>query len=306
MRLLRIIPARAGFTTPCHPHSGCPPDHPRSRGVYVSHAVSAATTGDHPRSRGVYRGAPSSSQVPLGSSPLARGLLDNRRKWPHRAGIIPARAGFTPSPRPLVRRLGDHPRSRGVYDAVTPGIAGVKGSSPLARGLHQSPGQRVHQQRIIPARAGFTTRPSLTRRLVADHPRSRGVYQRVFPSLPRQEGSSPLARGLLRGDLHLNRHPRIIPARAGFTRDRRRRHPGRQDRPRSRGVYNISGRIVGGGKGSSPLARGLPGGVQAEHSWYRIIPARAGFTSYPIFDEQYREDHPRSRGVYPGTQCGPG
>ena len=55
---LRIIPARAGFTRrlpPSLPNSG---DHPRSRGVYLSEVISGPEF--------------------LGSSPLARGLLEER------------------------------------------------------------------------------------------------------------------------------------------------------------------------------------------------------------------------------------
>ena len=111
-----IIPARAGFTTP-----------PSS--------ASRATT-DHPRSRGVYAGRPGGPRAASGSSPLARGLLAGgpRCCWPGR--IIPARAGFTASPRRRGGAWPDHPRSRGVYEA--------DGS---VRGL---------PERIIPARAGFT------------------------------------------------------------------------------------------------------------------------------------------------------
>ena len=50
---------------------------------------------DHPRSRGVYLQAGQAKVTGEGSSPLARGL---RRRHLHpgdRAGIIPARAGFT-------------------------------------------------------------------------------------------------------------------------------------------------------------------------------------------------------------------
>ena len=72
---VRIIPARAGFTSPP----------PRRR---PSHW-------DHPRSRGVYDISGSPPGRSWGSSPLARGLpvgagvlLEERR-------IIPARAGFT-------------------------------------------------------------------------------------------------------------------------------------------------------------------------------------------------------------------
>ena len=52
-------------------------------------------------------------------------------------------------------------------------------------------------------------------------------------------------------------------------------------------------------RGSSPLARGLrvEPGVVAWHG--RIIPARAGFTGPAPGGARRREDHPRSRGVYP-------
>ena len=51
-------------------------------------------------------------------------------------------------------------------------------------------------------------------------------------------------------------------------------------------------------KGSSPLARGLPGPGGAGRFPVRIIPARAGFTSGHGFSLSLGSDHPRSRGVY--------
>ena len=53
-RILGIIPARAGFTAPATAPPATPLDHPRSRGVYHSHA--------------------NTSSAVVGSSPLARGL----------------------------------------------------------------------------------------------------------------------------------------------------------------------------------------------------------------------------------------
>ena len=90
----------------------------------------------------------------------------------------------------------------------------------------------------------------------------------------------------------------IIPARAGFTSgyltDVRRS----RDHPRSRGVYSTSITRMGDSGGSSPLARGLPGGAGVSISARGIIPARAGFTTHvrPIVSAV--GDHPRSRGVY--------
>ena len=50
--------------------------------------------------------------------------------------------------------------------------------------------------------------------------------------------------------------------------------------------------------GSSPLARGLPPHGNCPCRRPRIIPARAGFTSFPYGTEGGTGDHPRSRGVY--------
>ena len=151
-----IIPARAGFTRPGTDGPTEHPDHPRSRGVYVKSPVHGIGTS--------------------GSSPLARGLLPAARRPVGPTGIIPARAGFTPSGRPRGSPRRDHPRSRGVYSGV--GVlwwTGV-GSSPLARGLRSSSSSCTDGGRIIPARAGFTPAASPAAPTHTDHPRSRGVY----------------------------------------------------------------------------------------------------------------------------------
>ena len=71
--------------------------------------------------------------------------------------IIPARAGFTFHYFLSPAYPEDHPRSRGVYFRLRPGVAHVTGSSPLARGLHESDARDEGPERIIPARAGFTS-----------------------------------------------------------------------------------------------------------------------------------------------------
>ena len=175
-------------------------------------------TWDHPRSRGVYIWfrfvvAPSS-----GSSPLARGLRRGGRPGRRGRGIIPARAGFTAAQDHQRFAVGDHPRSRGVYRCASRGPAAGPGSSPLARGLQGFRIRIATQRRIIPARAGFTTSPSITSRRPRDHPRSRGVYSQSGRADTGLAGSSPLARGLLGQDVARLQVLRIIPARAGFTR----------------------------------------------------------------------------------------
>ena len=201
----RIIPARAGFTC-------------RDPIVHESRP-------DHPRSRGVYPGSANNPGTLLGSSPLARGLRGRVSSSSDGVGIIPARAGFTAAATPSAPLSPDHPRSRGVYIRSVRPYRMHAGSSPLARGLLTSRRSRRCRRRIIPARAGFTTRHSSPSSPRADHPRSRGVYDTTQLAQLAQSGSSPLARGLLL-PARLSRDIQgIIPARAGFTPRRRLRRP---------------------------------------------------------------------------------
>ena len=173
-----------------------------------------------------------------------------------------------------------------------------EGSSPLARGLPGRVNEFTDALGIIPARAGFMCRACNSQARHWDHPRSRGVYRDVQSSHAGVSGSSPLARGLLRGGRGISNHM--------------------SDHPRSRGVYET---ICGADcqrRGSSPLARGLParpsGGLPSSGSsplarglrellsrnaaFNRIIPARAGFTRTREPTPCAQWDHPRSRGVY--------
>ena len=91
----------------------------------------------------------------------------------------------------------------------------------------------------------------------------------------------------------------IIPARAGFTASVSSVAETSRDHPRSRGVYGTRGRRLTSRIGSSPLARGLPRRSRSGCGQWRIIPARAGFTSTLPHTPPRSADHPRSRGVYP-------
>ena len=314
-----IIPARAGFTVRLRPVSGWRRDHPRSRGVYSSaSALCLAIRGssplarglpqgvptpespspDHPRSRGVYEYRDVQLHRQPGSSPLARGLQGDVPLLRIPARIIPARAGFTSTPTYPSGMATDHPRSRGVYGGVYPGTRFRVGSSPLARGLQRGPGPLCGVRGIIPARAGFTQPRHSRSTRGPDHPRSRGVYAPDEDADRSGCGSSPLARGLR----HVCHRPadglRIIPARAGFTRSGPTSASGSQDHPRSRGVYHGAGARRGTRGGSSPLARGLRAFCTPTRTASGIIPARAGFTHAGKTRVEFREDHPRSRGVY--------
>ena len=111
----RIIPARAGFT--------------RRQPLPGRHSS------DHPRSRGVYETGWRRGGRHLGSSPLARGLPRSGKINALLDRIIPARAGFTLDAYRGAWLSKDHPRSRGVYFALSNNSTSAQGSSPLARGL---------------------------------------------------------------------------------------------------------------------------------------------------------------------------
>ena len=236
---------------------------------------------DHPRSRGVYPLSTGSGWPMWGSSPLARGLLLLGYDAFGQTRIIPARAGFTALRKVVCPCKKDHPRSRGVYSLMCFEMNSLTGSSPLARGLRKGAAGMLTLIRIIPARAGFTTRIASLWRAAADHPRSRGVYLPSTPTPPTAVGSSPLARGLPWGSWMWWRTERIIPARAGFTWRSRPPFSGAEDHPRSRGVYTYVPDMGCDRGGSSPLARGLPRGCPIDDMPEGIIPARAGFTQSP-------------------------
>ena len=193
----RIIPARAGFTR-----------YPRrpTRPARIIPARAGFTPGTR-------RPPPS----PRGSSPLARGLPPVLLPSGDDPRIIPARAGFTGPISYLDRTYADHPRSRGVY--------------------YFDADYDRFMCRIIPARAGFTEPTTFSVSSVEDHPRSRGVYDCGRDACSEYFGSSPLARGLRASHSGSVKIERIIPARAGFTRQGHVWSARSSDHPRSRGVY---------------------------------------------------------------------
>ena len=238
-----IIPARAGFTGWGAGLRSSFGDHPRSRGVYSATAgCRAEVAGSSPLARGLRAVAEVVARCrgiiparagftivvlcdhrPAGDHPRSRGVyiwqteIQYNRTW-----IIPARAGFTPHHSNTTPQVPDHPRSRGVYAHTR--VMGIawEGSSPLARGLLPVVPLQDALLGIIPARAGFTGRPTLLAGPGWDHPRSRGVYRRGESCGRWRRGSSPLARGLPFWNQELPGSMGIIPARAGFTLGDRR------------------------------------------------------------------------------------
>ena len=167
--------------------------------------------------RGVYAPLGSDDGIRGGSSPHTRGL--HGRPPPRRAGqrIIPAHAGFTRPPLPVMVMVPDHPRTRGVYSSPAVVVPKKAGSSPHTRGLRSWPRP--------PAAAAM------------DHPRTRGVYNPADAITSQAAGSSPHTRGLRSLYRGQPGRLRIIPAHAGFTPWPSTAGWTRRDHPRTRGVY---------------------------------------------------------------------
>ena len=196
-RLLGIIPAYAGSTN-------------------LKHLV-GLDFGDHPRVCGEHKYKGEFLYKVKGSSPRMRGAPTITEAGFYRAGIIPAYAGSTRSPRLLLSPSGDHPRVCGEHPSSQREIVRHEGSSPRMRGALSAPASGAGESRIIPAYAGSTPAPGPLGSPAWDHPRVCGEHSadggRDFP----RDGSSPRMRGAPRITFRPNRKSGIIPAYAGST-----------------------------------------------------------------------------------------
>ena len=114
----RLIPARAGNTIWVQLNSPAGSAHPRSRGEHITNVIFGVIVG--------------------GSSPLARGTPARFPACYRRARLIPARAGSTCRRGRTRRPSSAHPRSRGEHKTSLNSLGLSCGSSPLARGTHDS------------------------------------------------------------------------------------------------------------------------------------------------------------------------
>ena len=170
-----LIPARAGKTGARHRRRPGHPAHPRSRGENLSVVVGR--------------------RLPMGSSPLARGKLEERQDNAQMARLIPARAGKTDCRSRRCVADPAHPRSRGENRPLDGIRVPPGGSSPLARGKRQPARLCCASLGLIPARAGKTGHSGMGITPPRAHPRSRGENGFHSRNNLVRYGSSPLARG---------------------------------------------------------------------------------------------------------------
>ena len=277
---LRNIPACAGKTPFCSELCVLLQEHPRVRGENISEVIQLLRT--------------------TGTSPRARGKQTVLIHYTSVLRNIPACAGKTSMSCSLAASTWEHPRVRGENKSRGCASSMICGTSPRARGKHES--RRVVRlpPRNIPACAGKTCSTCTTRLRNSEHPRVRGengVAARVR-SWPR--GTSPRARGKLREFHDGFLSCRNIPACAGKTALYWAHRPfWSGTSPRARGkplpkLYNILRGL------EHPRVRGENGLYQAPTLLAdRNIPACAGKTVVVSVPRGSMAEHPRVRGENP-------
>ena len=195
--LLRIIPARAGQTSAVN--------------------ISTWSHADHPRACGANDQPEVGFDLRIGSSPRVRGKLRHTTEHHRRQRIIPARAGQTTGDIDLGDNRSDHPRACGANFLARTAYARSFGSSPRVRGKRENAAVEVGLVRIIPARAGQTSRLLVARIRFSDHPRACGANANGLGVMLPRCGSSPRVRGKPADRGAGDGDVRIIPARAGQT-----------------------------------------------------------------------------------------
>ena len=198
--------------------------------------------------------------------------------------------------------VGSSPQARGTLAGVMRGCVSIT-VHPRRRGEHFRPGRRyVRRVRFIPAGAGNTSCSAVSAPSVSVHPRRRGEHSRRCCLRCSRRGSSPQARGTLRGcgvrgrgwHRPLGSSPqargtlydrslgsslaRFIPAGAGNTWSSPLARGLVTVHPRRRGEHVDLGNPDKTAAGSSPQARGTPHPTGRVPRPCRFIPAGAGNT----------------------------
>ena len=252
-----LIPARAGKTALTSSRSRTTPAHPRACGENLARLASPSPwPGSSPRVRGKHR---------------VGGLLGDD------AGLIPARAGKTVLAALQVARCQAHPRACGENAYPVVAVRLWSGSSPRVRGKLDGGVEEGAQGGLIPARAGKTAGRTRSPETCSAHPRACGENGHFLRASP---GSSPRVRGKRRGYRGDARAGGLIPARAGKTRGRPAPSPPRGAHPRACGENTPGASHPPLSYGSSPRVRGKRPLESEAQGQARLIPARAGKTSW--------------------------
>ena len=170
-----------------------------------------------------------------GSSPRVRGKLTRAAASLQVVGLIPARAGKTPTPPSPAPSSWAHPRACGE-NVVWEGVGmRAPGSSPRVRGKPGPGLQEAARGGLIPARAGKTSISFAAPRCPPAHPRACGENMQQSAGAVESVGSSPRVRGKLAVGGAQVVDDGLIPARAGKTTRAATPKPGCAAHPRACG-----------------------------------------------------------------------
>ncbi len=192
--------------------------------------------------------------------------------------FIPAWAGNTAERIAAMEGNAVHPRVGGEHAPPRRTRSGGAGSSPRGRGTQSRAGQARTRRRFIPAWAGNTIAVITAIAGLAVHPRVGGEHPDARLGATPDVGSSPRGRGTRdrAGKSAVAR--RFIPAWAGNTPGRPRRHGPAAVHPRVGGEHILFALLNRLETGSSPRGRGThPRSLGCEPAG-RFIPAWAGNT----------------------------
>ena len=150
---------------------------------------------DHPRVCGEKKAFASDIEMELGSPPRMRGKEQFETGFCSSAGITPAYAGKSETPRRLIAHFRDHPRVCGEKAAELIGKRYGMGSPPRMRGKVKNTWVMKRPSRITPAYAGKSADWYANPENHEDHPRVCGEKSVLL--LPQREalGSPPRMRG---------------------------------------------------------------------------------------------------------------
>ena len=210
----------------------------------------------HPCIRGERTVARKSSPPQAGSSPHARGTLEEAPDLLAPLRFIPAYAGNATSGTRTARATTVHPRMRGERTPRHP--------------------CDTHGHRFIPACAGNAAHHWPWPSFLPVHPRMRGERQLLPTVKPSATGSSPHARGTLVHIDLVGLQRRFIPACAGNATHGVCRNEAMPVHPRMRGERFTEMGCFTPRSGSSPHARGTPMLTWVAALLLRFIPACAG------------------------------
>ena len=130
--------------------------------------------GDHPRMHGEQYSLLRQPDVPVGSSPYARGTAGNDFSRLSGRRIIPVCTGNSIRSISFAASTKDHPRMHGEQEPEVRSVVATQGSSPYARGTAAPCGTCPVRAGIIPVCTGNSQLLYLVRNSPGDHPRMHG------------------------------------------------------------------------------------------------------------------------------------